>query len=185
MLPPPFPLNLPMWHELLPQISMSNLEILLARRKNGLQVVLFFLNLQQTTTKSTFLSQTSPLFFFLFSCSIFSLDVEPSEMPRITPPHTFSHHLSRVSPPKIFKTFIYTPIWNAFYQLAPLASTPPHFSSPSALESPTIILGTLAYSTPPSVMRWVTAPHKSTIAYLSRIHKKKSTKNAKDRAIRK
>ena len=52
----------------------------------------------------------------------------------------------------------------------PSASAPPHVSSPSTLESPTTSLGTLDYSTPPSITRWAATPHKSTIAYPSRIH---------------
>ena len=129
----------------------------------------YFLNLQQTTTKSISLSQTSPIFFF-FSCALLSLDVEPSKMPR-TPRPT----LSVVTPveyphPKFLKPSSHS-LWNAFYtSLTPSTSAPPHFSSPSALESLTISLGTLAYSTPPLVTRWATAPHKSTIAYSSRIH---------------
>ena len=70
-----------------------------------------------------------------------------------------------------FQNLLFTPSLKILlYQLPPSASAPPHFSSPLALEFPTISLGTPVYSTPPSVTRRVATSHKSPIAYPSRIN---------------
>ena len=65
------------------------------------------------------------------------------------PPH-FQSSTSRVSLPRISKTFSLLSLKCLLYQKSPSSSAPPHSSSPSALESPTISLGTPAYSTPHS-----------------------------------
>ena len=67
------------------------------------------------------------------------------------PPHTFSRPLVEYPHPEFQKLFLFHTLWKILlYQLPPSASAPPHFSSPSALESPTISLETPTYSTPPS-----------------------------------
>ena len=133
--------------------------------------VFFFLNLQQTTAKSTSLSQNvSPLLLSLLLLSSLSgcralRDAKNPPLP------TLSVVTPVESPTQNFQNLPSHSLWNAFYASFLLsASAPPHFSSPSALESPTISPRTPTYSTPPPITRWATAPHKSTIAYPLRIH---------------
>ena len=152
------------------KLQQMHLERLLPTRTDGLQAAFFFFKPPANHSKINFpFSNVFPLLLLLFSCSLLFLDVEPSEMPRILP-------ISSVVTPteylhlKFLKPLSTLSLKCLLYQKLPSASTPPHFSSTSALESPAFSLGTPAYSTPPSVTRWAAAPHKSTIAYLSRIH---------------
>ena len=60
--------------------------------------------------------------------------------------------------PKLSKPFSTLSLKCLLYQELSSPSAPPHFSSPSALESPTISLGTPTYSIPPLVTRWTVGP---------------------------
>ena len=153
------------------KLQQMHLERLLPTRTDGLQAAFFFLFFKPPTNHNKInfpFSNVFPLLLILFSCSLLFLDVEPLEMPRIPPipsvitPTEYLHL-------KFLKPLSTLSLKCFLYQELPSASTPPHFSSISALESLTISLKIPAYSTLP-VMRWVAAPHKSTLAYLPRIH---------------
>ena len=121
------------------------------------------------TENLLFSPQNVYFFLFFFSYSLLFLDLEPLEMPRIPP--TLSVVTPAESLPQKNQNLFFTLSHKCLlYQFPLSASAPPHFSSPSALESPTISLGTPSYSTPPSITRWAAAPHKSTIVCLSRIY---------------
>ena len=69
------------------------------------------------------------------------------------PPH-FQSSTSRVSLPRISKTFSLLSLKCLLYQKSPSSSAPPHSSSPSALELQLIQLLI-------PITRWAAAPHKS------------------------
>ena len=87
------------------------------------------------------------------------------------PPHMFSRPPVESPHLEFQKPFFSLLSLKCFlYQLPSSAFAPPHSSSLWDLEFLTISLETPTYSTPLPVTRWVVAPHKSTIAYLPRIH---------------
>ena len=98
-------------------------------------------------------------FFFFFLSLLFYESFPPLSIVTLAEP-----------PTQNFQNLLFTLSQKILlYQLSPSTSAPPHFSSFSALESPTISLKTPTYSTH-FFTRWVAAPYKSHIAYPSRIH---------------
>ena len=94
------------------------------------------------------------------------------------PPHTFSRHPNRVSPPNISKTFFTLSLKCILYQLAPLSISTTSFFFPFNLGIPHHQpRNSSLFNSSFNHKVFLAAPHKSIIAYPLRIHMKSTQKS--------
>lgn len=99
--------------------------------------------------KLFFFSSKRLILLFFSSPDPFSLWIQSPQRGQESPLH-FQSSSSRVSPPRISKISSSLSLKCLLHKQPPSVSAPLHYSSPLALESPTISLKTPAYSTPHS-----------------------------------